>query len=605
MRSSAKYVWWIIFILFVGGFLLLDNSGLLTGSGITPNTVVAEVNGRDILYTTWAERVQLSQNQESERLGRALTLDEMAQVEDRALEELISQHLLNDEYRRRGITVSIDEIADMAQNYPPPQLTQDPALQTEGRFDLQKYRNYLNGPVAAQTGLVTYLDAYYRDEIPRRKLYQQISADVYLPDSRMWELWQDVHDSAQVSFVALTPDLLPDSAVTVSDAEIRAYFGTHKKELERTGRAVVSIVSMPRRVTAADTAAARAKIAELRREILGGAKFEDIAIRESDDTISGPEGGSLGRGGRNRFVPEFEKAAYALRPGEVSAPVMSDFGFHLIKLDERKGDTLALRHILIEIEPSDSATVALDRRADDLQSMAGTATEPSQFDSAAAKLGLTPIRAVVMEGRPLMVAGQYIPSVAAWAFKGAVPGESSELFDSPDGYFLARLDSIQPGGEPTLESVREDIRARLARGKKIQALLPRARELANAASAGTLESAARAQNLDVTQTPMFNRITFVPGLGQGNEAVGAAFALPVGAVSAPVQTEDALFVLRVDRRVNADRDKFEAQKQVQRTILGRSMREERVMNYLRDLRASAKVEDYRKDIDAAARRAST
>jgi hypothetical protein len=214
------------------------------------------------------------------------------------------------------------------------------------------------------------------------------------------------------------------------------------------------------------------------------------------------------------------------------------------------------------------------------------------------------MRAVAFEDRPLMVSGSYVPSVAAWAFKGAQPGESSELFDAPNGYFLARLDTLEVGGVPNLEVVRTEIRERLVRERKIQQLLPRARELAAKAAGSSLETAAAAQTLEVTRSPMFSRMSFVPGLGQGNEAIGAAFALPVGAISEPVATQDAVFVLRVDRRVNADRDKFEIQKPAQRTLLTRSLRDDRVRNYLQDLRASAKVEDYRKEIDAAARRAA-
>ena len=132
--------------------------------------------------------------------------------------------------------------------------------------------------------------------------------------------------------------------------------------------------------------------------------------------------------------------------------------------------------------------------------------------------------------------------------------------------------------------------------------MPKARELATRASATNLERAASEQGLEVTKSELFNRIGFVPGLGQGNEAIGAAFALAAGAVSAPVATDDAVFVLRVDRRINADRTKWEAQKQVQRSLLTRSLREERVRTYLEDLRASAKIEDHRKEIDATARR---
>src|SRR5439155_8468515 len=109
-------------------------------------------------------------------------------------------------------------------------------------------------------------------------------------------------------------------------------------------------------VTAADTAATKAHALQVRDEIVKGAKFEDVAKRESADTISGAQGGDLGKGGKNRFVAEFEKAAYALKVGEVSQPVLTPFGYHLIRVDEHKGDTLALHHILFHIQASDTAT---------------------------------------------------------------------------------------------------------------------------------------------------------------------------------------------------------------------------------------------------------
>ena len=604
MRTNAKYVWFIIFAFFVGGFLFLDNSGLMSSGGVTPNTVVGEVNGRDILYTTWASRVQNISQAESQQLGRALTLDEIDRIEDRAFDELVSEVLLEQEYRKRGITVSREEIVAAARVMPPPGLMQNPELQTEGRFDPAKYERFLGSPVAASSGLLVQLESYYRSEIPRQKLFEQIAADVYLTDARMWDVWQDVQDSAQVSFVAFTPDAIPDSAVSVTDREIRTYYDAHKASLERTGRAVVSVLSIPRVITAADSAAVRARMVELRNEILGGARFEDVASRESADSVSAANGGSLGRGGRGRFVGPFEQAAFALRPGEVSQPVLTQFGYHLIKLDERKGDTVALRHILLPIEQSDSSATLTDRRADELDALTGDATNPAQFDSAAAKLGLTPMRATVVQGEPLTVGNQYIPSVSAWAFSGAREGQTSELFDSPEGYFIARLDSLAVGGQLSLEDAREEIRTRLLRSKKVETLLPAARTMAARAAATSLEAAATEQKLEVNRTGLFNRIDFVPGIGQGNEAVGAAFALSVGAVSAPVATEDAVFVIRVDRRINASREKWEAQKQVQRTLLTRSLRDERVRAYMEDLRASAEIEDRRDEINAAARRAA-
>src|SRR5205807_1688947 len=95
---------------------------------------------------------------------------------------------------------------------------------------------------ARQEGLLVQLEQYYRNEIPKEKLFDQVALDVYLPDAHLWERWRDSHDSAQVSFVVFSPDRVPDSAVSVSDDEIRAYYDAHKKDFDRPGRAQISVL---------------------------------------------------------------------------------------------------------------------------------------------------------------------------------------------------------------------------------------------------------------------------------------------------------------------------------------------------------------------------
>jgi peptidyl-prolyl cis-trans isomerase D len=93
----------------------------------------------------------------------------------------------------------------------------------------------------------------------------------------------------------------------------------------------------------------------------------------------------------------------------------------------------------------------------------------------------------------------------------------------------------------------------------------------------------------------------VPGLGQYSEAVGAAFGVPQGQVTAPVASREGVYVLRVDRRVAADKGRWLAQRAQQRAQVTQQLRQLRVREYLADLREGAKVEDRRKDVLAAQR----
>jgi peptidyl-prolyl cis-trans isomerase D len=167
MRSSAKYIWIFIVVVFIGGFLLLETSGLLGRGPITPTTAVAEVNGEDILATTWYNATAALEQQATQQTGRSITLDERRRLADEAFEQLVGDVLLRQEYRRRGIKVTDEEIMEAARYAPPPQLAQSPELQTEGQFDPAKYQRFLSSPSARQEGILLQLESYYREQIPR------------------------------------------------------------------------------------------------------------------------------------------------------------------------------------------------------------------------------------------------------------------------------------------------------------------------------------------------------------------------------------------------------------------------------------------------------
>ena len=89
MRSSAKFVFWILAIAFIGGFLLVETSGLLGRTAVTPTTAVASVNGTDILYTDWQRRSQqLVQQEQQAQAGRSLTQDEITRIDNQAFDDM-------------------------------------------------------------------------------------------------------------------------------------------------------------------------------------------------------------------------------------------------------------------------------------------------------------------------------------------------------------------------------------------------------------------------------------------------------------------------------------------------------------------------------------
>ena len=604
-RAHAKWIWYLVIPAFLIWFVYIGQSGLGDQGPVTPSTTIAKINGTDVTYRDWLQlREQAIQRAQQQTSGQ-LSLDDEQRIEDDAFNDMVTNILLQQEYKKRDITVSDQEIQQAALEEPPPQIVQDPQFQTEGQFDLNKYRRYLSSPVAKESGIRLQLEQYYRGELPREKLFEQIASQVYVTDAQLWRAWQDTHDSAQISYVRFDPNSIPDSAIHVSAAEIQQYFDQHKADFaDRPGHAVVTLAIIPRPITKADTDRVYQHALELRKEILAGAKFEDVAKRESADSASAVKGGYLGRVTKGQFVHAFDSAAFSLKPGELSPPVLTQFGYHIIKVDERKGDTIAVRHILLPIHQGDSSAAISDRRADSL-SHAADLDAPAEFDSITKRLGLTTARVAATEGDPLTFNGQDVPSVSAWAFTAKV-GQTSDLIDADRAYYLARLDSLTPGGKPTLASMSDQIRTELIRQKKLDMLVPVAQKVSDAYAKGqTFDQAAKAAGLTVSQSPTFSRVSSVPGIGQANEVIGAAFGLPTGTVSEPVKSGDAVYVIKVDRRVDADRAAWEKQKSQQRTQLLQRLRQQRVQEYLADLRQSAKIDDRRKQVEQQTRQTAS
>lgn len=606
-RSFGKYIFWGLAVTFIGGFVFYESSGLFgRDTGPTLGTTVVKVDGQDVAYGAYQRALESGVQQEEQRLGRSLTLDERSEVEKKTYDEIVTEILLEHEYRKRGISVTEEEIVEYAKFSPPPQYAQLPELQTNGQFDFEKYQRFLRNPQARQQGLLAQLEGYYRTTIPKQKLFEQVAAGAFVSDARLWQIYQDSHDSAQVSYIAMRPTTAQPGSIT--DAQARTYYDAHKTDFQRPARAAVSVIAIPMMVSAQDTAAARDSIVKLRAQILAAADqkaaFADIATRVSNDTASAAAGGDLGKSTGDQFVAEFSTAAKSLSVGAISEPVKTNFGWHLIRLDAKTGDSLSLRHILLAVTMNEASASRVSKRADSLATLGASADAPKKFDDAAQKLGLPVMRATAVEGEPLTIAGRYVPNVSAWAFSGSSAGESSDMFDDQSGYYVARLDTLHAEGVAAFEEVRDAIKERLAREKIMDEFMTLGKAITQSAAAVGFERAAQVRALSLSSTPAFARTMQTEGLGGFNEAVGAAFSLPIGAVSQPIRTMDGVFVIRVDRRTPSNRAEFEKQKEQQRAQVLRGMREQMVRDYLEGLRKSASIVDSRKKINAASRRQS-
>lgn len=160
--------------------------------------------------------------------------------------------------------------------------------------------------------------------------------------------------------------------VTVTPSEVRTFFNeipTDSLPFFDSEVEVGEIVLVPQ-VNAKEKNKARQKLESIRRRIVEeGENFAQLAGKFSDDFGSARVGGDLGWTKRGKFVPEFEAAAYNLEPGEVSELVESQFGFHIIELLERRGNSIHTRHILVKPEITDADLQRTYERLDSIRSL--------------------------------------------------------------------------------------------------------------------------------------------------------------------------------------------------------------------------------------------
>lgn len=593
MRANAKWVFYILAIAFVVWLAVGQVMSILGPSG----NVVLKVNGKEYQVTEFQQKVQLASEQYRQQYGSAPASKEVdRQIQDHVINQMIEDALLEQEYGRLGIRVSDEEIIETARTSPPPEVIRDPQFQTDSQFDIRKWQQFLS--TTSDRNLLAQLEAVYRQQIPLIKLQQYLTGDVYFSDAKLWRIYRDQRDSVRIASLAIWPYAVPDTS-SISDAELAAYVAKHSDDFKRPAIAFVRLIVEPRIPNAADSAAARAHVARVRNELTHGAKFEDVARRESSDSASGQRGGDLGWIKKNEtgFVAEFMQAVRGLKPGQISAPVATQFGYHLIRVDQAKGDSLKVRHILIPVALQGVHLEQVEARADTLERQAAERSDPTALDSAARRLGLpmSP-QYQVTEGEPFTLGQNAVPDVSVWAFE-ARPGETSSVIDAPSGYYVFRLDSVSKGGVPPLSQIRPRATAlvRLERQKKLAR--HRADSLATALrGVPDLAAAGAARGLQVERFGWFSRIRPPSYLAREPVVVGTAFGLRVGERSRVLEGEGGYFIIESLGRNLADSTTWLAQRAQQRTQLRQAAQQARMQQYMQDVRARAKIVDRRKDI---------
>jgi peptidyl-prolyl cis-trans isomerase D len=595
MRENTKWIMLITAIAFVAlmvfewGMDLTGRSGAQAAGG-----ELGRVNGEIITYEEWLSVYRNLYQQQLSAMDGPIGTAMNRQIEEAAWEQLVTTRLLQQEMRRRGIRVTDEEIRQAALFAPPPELQENPAFQTEdGQFDILRYQQFLASP-ALDEQFLRQLEAYYRDVLPRSKLFFQNNAGLFISDAQLWRMWQDANETATVTYAVFLPDaLIPDAEVNITDQAIREHYNRNRDDYLRPAQAGIRYVVLSRAPTAADSAAARQQAAEYRAAILAGETFADVAERASGDMGPGRFYGELFTVQAGQSAPALDQAYFNTPVNQVSEPLLVGGGYYLVRVESRTGETAQVRQLFVPIAMSEEAENRLLDRADSLERLA----DRIGLEPAAAQLGLEVRTGELTPAIPVLPGVGPADDGIEWAFSQGQVGEVSPVLENPDAFYVLELVSRRDEGPLSLQEATPTIRAYLMSRAKLERARQALADAERRARAGeSLESIAAQFRGSVEQAGPFSRGDFVPGLGRLNAAIGAAFGLQPGETSGLVEANNQLYLVRAVAREAASPDEWRGQVDGQRARVLQAMGDARWNQFMMALRDNAEIVDNRREI---------
>jgi len=294
------------------------------------------------------------------------------------------------------------------------------------------------------------------------------------------------------------------------------------------------------------------------------------------------------------MVGAFEDTAFALSPGALSHPFKTQFGWHILKVEDKKGEGDSLqvkaRHILLKVEPGRDTLDSLGVAADDFVEKARS----TGFDGAAAAGGLQ------TSDTGFITAGAFFPllgnktSGLVNTFLEASPGAVSPTFESERGIYVFALTDKRDAGARPLDEVKNQIAGRVRQNLKRSIAEERVRGLlADARAGASLEATAKKLDLRYAEPEPFAKVDFIPVVGSKNGFVGKAFELDPGQMSEVVTTRNGAYVLKVIERMPADETMFDLEKAELTNQLISTKRNDLISAWFTDLREKADIVDSR------------
>ena len=583
---------------------------------------LAVVNGETISIEEYRNTYERLVEQYRRQFGDALdsTMLERLNLRKQALDSLIERRLLVQRARAFNMSVSDDEIIKAIQGMS--------VFQQDGRFDSRLYQRLLAAnritPESFEEGL--------RQDLIVERMQGIVQAGAKVSDAEVYETFKWQEGTVRIDYVLFETASKQD--LDVSEEEMNTFFSENQSNYKMPPRLRVGYVAIsskdretevvvtdeeveqyfelnrdtydkPKKVRArhilfkvdADASDEKrgevlAKAEEVLRELRDGADFAEMAQKHSQDPGSEGKGGDLGFFTREQMVPSFSDAAFSLKPGDISEPVSTRFGWHLIKVEEiQEAQSAVLENVAGDIRKKLVADGARNLAYEKAESLYSATYSGAALSEAAKADGLPWVETdFFAQGEPVKGINQSNEfSQTAFTLND---DEVNEPLAVGNNYYVMQVIERQEARFPDLSVVKDQVQKDVIKKKREEAAQKGAEGfLARIKEGKGFEQQAMALNLEVKSTESFKRFGSIPGIGFEQSLNEAAFSLgpsnplPENAIKG----KKGFYIIRFKEAQIPDEKSFEAKKQEITSRLLAQKRQQLMMEWYAWLRQQGEV----------------
>lgn len=592
LRQMIKPIMIIVLVAFVATIIFSWGQG---GFGGRSKDTIGVVDGEEISIQLYDRYYSNLYRQEQGNTDEEITPEKAQQLRERAWAQLVADVIMNKEFDKRNLKITDKEIFDYLKFYPPAEIQTTPQFMTDGQFDYQKYISAMVNPEFAP--FWNQLEVFIMGDLKKFKLQEEVLSTVRVTPAEVMEAFLEDHEKVKIGYINISASVLEKSVAEPTEEAIVNYYEEHKEDYKIGERAAASVVTFEKEPSDNDWDRIYYQIKDIYDSAVAGEDFAELAMTFSEDG-SASNGGDLGWFERGRMVPEFDSATWSLEVGEISTPVRTRFGWHIIKLVDMKTEPgpnqgiiqkRKASHILLKIQASQETLDQVMMNANDF----AEAAKEEGFEEAAERFNYE-----VKPTQPFLK-NSYIQIIGRnskadqFAF-GSKVGAISEPMEHANFYFVMKLDSLLPEGYNELEKVRASI------GYKIKT--DNAREMAKDTAetiysellaGGTFAKTAEKYGFTYDQTDFITRTSSIPAMGSSSEVIGTAFSLSeINSISEPIVYDRGAAIITILEKQSPDLTEFN---QIQDSLQFVVMQKKHQAAYSRwydNLITSAEIENY-------------